>query len=163
MIRTPVSHSMLRDGSRAFASSVLSALFLSLAPAVATISAQSVTPAGSPSLVVSTAVAGFELSPATDATATVTVTTSGTNQKILARLSTALPPGVSLTMSIAPPTGATGHGNVSLTTSDQNIVTGLPDATTYSNLSITYTLTATTSATIETIMRTVVISLAAGP
>ncbi|HLM68224.1 MAG TPA: hypothetical protein VK358_11885 [Longimicrobium sp.] len=96
--------------------------------------------AGSPSLVVNSATAGSALNSAT-ASGTYAVTTNGTNRKITASIDTNMPTGVTLTVSLGAPTGATSAGTVTLSTTAQDVVTGITTVT-QSGLSIGYGLAA---------------------
>ncbi|OJU80004.1 MAG: hypothetical protein BGO10_06855 [Chlamydia sp. 32-24] len=105
-----------------------------------------ITVSGNPGpLNVNAAVAGSPPSSATDSTTTYSVTTNGTNMKITGSVGAALPTGVSLAVTLAAPSGATSAGAVNLTTTAQNLVTGLTGVAA-SALGITYALTATAAA-----------------
>ncbi|HYW10612.1 MAG TPA: hypothetical protein VE871_01615 [Longimicrobium sp.] len=99
---------------------------------------------GSPSLVVNTATAGSGLTSAS-ASGTYAVTTNGTGRKITASLDTNMPSGVTLTVSLGAPTGATSAGTVTLSTTAQDVVTGITTVN-QSGLSIGYGLSATVAA-----------------
>lgn len=96
--------------------------------------------AGSPSLVVNSATAGSGLTSAT-AAGTYAVTTNGTNRKITASIDSNMPSGVTLTVSLGAPTGATSAGTVTLSTTAQDVVTGITTVN-QSGLSIGYGLAA---------------------
>jgi hypothetical protein len=118
--------------------------------------------AGTPSLIVSTAVAGVDPSPAT-ATSQYNVTTNQLNQKITAHVNLTLPAGITLAASLAPPTGATGAGSVVLGTTDVNLVTGIATLAAQ-NLGLTYTLAATAAAgTLAATTRQVTYTITTGP
>lgn len=116
---------------------------------------------GAQSLTISTATAG---SAPTDASASVTwaVTTNQTNQKVTASLNSALPAGVTLSVSLEPPAGASSPGAVSLGTSSADLVTGI--ATLAANgLDLTYTLSATAAAgVVASTTRTVTYTITSG-
>jgi hypothetical protein len=95
---------------------------------------------GSPSLVVNTATAGSGLTSAT-AAGTYAVTTNGTNRKITASIDTNMPSGVTLSVSLGAPTGATSTGTVTLSTTAQDVVTGITTVN-QSGLSVSYGLSA---------------------
>ncbi len=99
---------------------------------------------GSPSLVVNTATAGSALTSAS-ASGTYAVTTNGTGRKITASLDSNMPSGVALTVSLGAPTGATSAGTVTLSTTAQDVVTGITTVN-ESGLSIGYGLSATVAA-----------------
>lgn len=96
--------------------------------------------AGSPSLVVNSATAGSALNSAT-ASGTYAVTTNGSNRKITASIDSNMPSGVTLTVSLGAPTGATSAGTVTLSTTAQDVVTGITTVN-QSGLSIGYGLAA---------------------
>jgi hypothetical protein len=100
--------------------------------------------AGSPSLVVNSATAGNALNSAT-AGGTYAVTTNGTNRKITASIDTNMPSGVTLTVSLGAPTGASSAGTVTLSTTAQDVVTGITTVN-ESGLSIGYGLSAAITA-----------------
>jgi hypothetical protein len=104
--------------------------------------AQTLSVSGNPGLLrVSTAVAGSQPTPVANNTTTYTVTTPAPNRtyKIVARLSTPMPAGITVTATFAAPTGATSLGAVALTNVDQDVVINIP-RNTNSTLSITYSL-----------------------
>lgn len=96
-------------------------------------------------LVVSIALAGNAPEPVTESTTTYTLSATDVTSRITARLDTALPPGVTLRVRLAAPPGATSSGPVVLSTTEQDVLRGIP-AGSYAGLSITYTLQATTGA-----------------
>jgi len=96
-------------------------------------------------LTVSTAFAGSQPVTSTDQTARCAVTVVGARMKITGYLDTPMPAGVTLTLSIAAPTGAVSLGAVTLTGSAQDLVRYI-DAGTYTGLTATFALTATVSA-----------------
>ena len=70
---------------------------------------------------------------------------SGAKMRISARLTTAMPPNTTLTLTMAAPTGATATPVV-LTTVNQDVITNIPLNTNQNLLSISYRLDATASA-----------------
>jgi hypothetical protein len=96
---------------------------------------------------------------------TYTVTTLVGTHKIVAKLATPLPAGVTLTVSLQPPSGVNALGPVSLTTSDKDVVGPIPSLGACTFCSVTYTLSAraTTGSPVSTTARSVVFSLVAGP
>jgi hypothetical protein len=99
------------------------------------------------SLIVSTAVAGSSPTNVSTAAAKYRVkVASGTTKKIQASINSALPAGVVMTISLAAPPGATSAGTITLTTTPQPVVTNITNTSFSSNLTITYTLSATTAA-----------------
>jgi hypothetical protein len=82
--------------------------------------------AGSPTLVVAAAVPGSAPTPATSSGLTWAVTTNQSNAKITARINAAMPAGMSLTANLEAPTGGSlSTGTKTLTTTAQDMVTGL--------------------------------------
>lgn len=128
--------------------------------------AQSLTVSGSPgTLVINTAIAG--LPPTDDADATRTYTVKAQNKKkalkIMAHLSAPMPPGVTLTIMMAAPTGATSNGPVTLDATARELVGNITN-TNAQTAGITYTLSATAAAGVVTLQsRTVTLTLAAWP
>jgi hypothetical protein len=116
---------------------------------------------GSPSLVISTATAGSAPTSAT-ANATYAITTNETNQKITAQIDSDTPAGVTLSASLAAPSGGTSAGAVQLSTTAQDVVTGISTVNA-SGLNVTYTLSATAAAgVVPSTTRTVTYTIVAG-
>lgn len=106
---------------------------------------QSLSVSGDPgTLIVDSAVPGSEPDPVTDATTTYDVTVL-TLSKIVGRLDSSMPTGVEVRVELEAPNGAVSQGVVTLTTSDQDLVTDVGSGT-YSGLAITYELVATVDA-----------------
>lgn len=117
--------------------------------------------AGSPSLVVNSATAGNALNSAT-AGGTYAITTNGTNRKITASIDTNMPSGVTLTVSLGAPTGASSAGTVTLSTTAQDVVTGITTVN-ESGLSIGYGLSASiTAGVVAAANKTVTYTITAG-
>lgn len=122
--------------------------------------AQLLTISGTPSLVITAAVPGAGLTPATDATSSYSLTTVGANQKLVARLLAPLPAGVTLKIQLS---GTSSAGQVTLTTTDQDVVNAILIPGVYTG-TITYTLSATIDAGPQpTSSPTVQFSLVNGP
>ena len=116
---------------------------------------------GSPSLVVNAATAGNALTAAT-ASGTYAVTTNGSDRKITASIDSNLPTGVTLTVTLGAPTGATSAGAVTLSTTAQDVVTGISTVN-ESGLSIDYGLSASiTAGVVPAGNRTVTYTVTAG-
>ena len=117
-----------------------------MSPAVLTVS-------GSPlAMKITTATAGFPPNSATDATTTYTVKAkfSTSPLKILASISSIMPPGMTLTVAlVAPSAPATSNGAVTLGTSALQVVGDITNTTLQTN-AITYTLSATAAAGVVT-------------
>jgi hypothetical protein len=96
-------------------------------------------------LVVNTATAGSEPNDDTDNTTTWAVTTNESNKKMTGSIDSNMPANVTLQVNLTAPTGGTSQGDVSLTTGDADLVTGVATVA-ESALGITYTLSATVAA-----------------
>lgn len=95
-------------------------------------------------LTISTATAGSDPLPATDGSSVWAITTNQTNTKISASIPSAMPTGVTLSVLLGQPTGATSTAR-DLGTASQDLVTGITMLKA-SLLSVTYTLSATAAA-----------------
>lgn len=114
-------------------------------------------------LTVSTATAGSQPDAATDNSTSYNITTNGTGKKITGALNSAMPAGTTLSVSLAAPAGGSSSGAVSLTTSTQNLVTGVSQVAS-SGHAITYILSATVAAgEVASTTRTVTLTLTDGP
>jgi hypothetical protein len=101
---------------------------------------------GSPgALDITTAVAGSAPTSASDATTTWAITSNQTDTKVQAAINTAMPTGVTLSLTLGAPTGATSTGAVALGTIAADMVTGITKLN-ESAKTITYNLAATTAA-----------------
>ena len=100
---------------------------------------------GSPSLTITTAAAGSNPTSVNDASATWAVTTNQTGAKITGSIASALPAGITLSVNLANPTGATSAGSVVLGTTAVDLVTGITKLA-QGGLGVTYTLSATAAA-----------------
>ena len=113
-------------------------------------------------LTITTAVAGSDPTPVSDASSVWAVSTNQTNAKISASISTAMPAGVTLSVALASPVGATNAGTVALTAVSQDLVTNITKLKA-SAQSVTYTLGATVAAgVILSSSRTVTYTLTPG-
>jgi X-X-X-Leu-X-X-Gly heptad repeat protein len=118
--------------------------------------------AGSPSLVINTAVAGSAPSAATNATATWAVTTNQSGSKITASIGSAMPAGLTLSVSLAAPTGGSSNGLTALSTSAADLVTGITKLA-EGTLGVTYQLDATVAAgVVASTSRTVTYTITGG-
>lgn len=98
-------------------------------------------------LTINTADAGSELTDATDATTTYSITTNQTNQKITGHISIgSMPTDVTLKVALAGSPGTTA-GAVSLSSSAVNLVTGITKSKA-TGQTITYTLSSTLDAAV---------------
>jgi opacity protein-like surface antigen len=117
---------------------------------------------GAQTLTISTAVAGSAL---TNATASVTwaVTTNQTNQKLSASIDANMPAGLNLQVQAEAPTaGGLSTGPNSLSTSAVDLVSGFSQLA-ESGLDLTYTLSASLTAAVASMSRTVTYTITAGP
>jgi hypothetical protein len=113
-------------------------------------------------LTVSTATAGSEPDAATDNSTTYAVTTNGTNKKITGGIDSNMPSNTTLEVNLAAPTGGASAGDVTLSTTAADLVTGITQKA-ETDLTITYTLSATVAAGIvASDTRTVTLTLTAG-
>ena len=112
-----------------------------------TVASQTISVAGNPAaLTVTNAIAGSEPIVVSSSTS-FTITTPPPNRtyKVTAQLASALPAGVSIVATMTAPAGATAVGAVTLSTTAQDMVTGLGRNVTFTG-TITYQLVATASA-----------------
>lgn len=100
---------------------------------------------GSLTLTINTATPGSAPSDAVDSATSYSVTTNGSAIKITASLGSAYASGISLALNLGAPSGATSAGSTVLTTTAQDLVTGISSLN-ESTLGITYTASATTAA-----------------
>lgn len=102
--------------------------------------------AGPPLLRVNSAAAGFEPNPVTG-TATITVAAQKANkpQQVTAQLNAPMPAGLTLTLEMTAPTGATSSGTVTLDATARALMGNITN-TTPETETLTYTFTATTAA-----------------
>jgi hypothetical protein len=96
-------------------------------------------------LTITTAVAGSDPTPVTDASSVWAITTNQSNAKISASINSAMPAGVTLSVGLAAPAGATNAGTVALTAVPQDLVTAITKVKA-TGQAVTYTLAATTAA-----------------
>jgi hypothetical protein len=116
---------------------------------------------GSPSLVINTATAGSGPTAAT-AGATWAVTTNQTGSKITASIGSAMPAGVTLSVNLAAPSGASSAGAQALSTTAVDLVTGLTKVA-QGALGVTYSLDATAAAgVVASTSRTVTFTITGG-
>ena len=122
-----------------------------------------ITVSGNPgALVISTATAGSEPDAATDATTSYSVTTNGTNKRITGSIDTAMPANTALLVSLTAPTGGSSAGQVTLSTTAQDLVTGISTLA-ESGLTISYEFTANAAAgVVASSTKTVTLTVADG-
>ncbi|WP_148306364.1 hypothetical protein [Gemmatirosa kalamazoonensis] len=108
--------------------------------------AQSLTPSGTPTLRVSTAVAGSAPTSVSVSTTTLAFTIgNGSALTLQAKLAAALPAGVTLEVSVTAPSGATSNGLVTMSTSYADLTSSIPKNKS-GTLTITHRLSATSAA-----------------
>ena len=116
---------------------------------------------GSPSLVINTATAGSAPTAAT-ASANWAVTTNQTGAKVTASIGSAMPAGVTLSVNLGAPAGASSAGAQELSTTAVDLVTGLTKVA-QGTLGVTYSLTATAAAgVVSSTSRTVTYTITGG-
>lgn len=116
---------------------------------------------GSPSLVINTATAGVDPTAAT-AAATWAVTTNQSGAKVTASIGSAMPAGVTLSVNLSAPTGATSAGAQALSTTAVDLVTGITKIA-QGSLGVSYSLTASASAgVVASTSRTVTYTITGG-
>lgn len=109
-------------------------------------------------LTISTATAGNAPTSATSASTTWAITTNESNKKVTAAINSAMPAGVTLTLTLTAPGGASNSA-VTLGTVAQDAVTGISKLNA-SGLTVTYGLDATTAAgTVASTTRTVTLTI----
>ena len=119
--------------------------------------------AGNVSLTINTVNSvGGGLANGTDST-TYSVTNVLGSKKLVGRLNTAMPTHVALKVQVAAPSGATSTGQVTLTASNQDLVTGI-GLVSQSGLPMNFTLSATVQAAVVTAgSRTLTLTLVDAP
>jgi hypothetical protein len=129
---------------------------------VAAISVMSVS--GNPgALNITTATPGSAPTSVSDASTTYAITTNETSKKIVASIDANMPSGLTLTVALQAPAGATSAGAVSLTTAAADAVNDVSTVNA-SGRTITYTLAATTAAgVVSSTSRTVTLTVVVGP
>ena len=110
--------------------------------------ATSLSVSGSPAnMIITTAVAGQPPTAVTDATTTYTIVATGaTKRGVTGKLNTALPAGVTLTVTMAACGGGASYGPIVLTTVAQDLVHGITTSGSGCTAAITYQLNATAAA-----------------
>lgn len=112
-------------------------------------------------LTITTATAGAAPSVATDATSSYAITTNETSRRITGSIETNMPDGVTLSITLAAPTGAASMGKRQLSTTATELVSGISTLN-ESGKTITYELSATSAAgVISSATRTVTLTILA--
>ena len=118
--------------------------------------------AATASLTVNSATAGSAPSVATDSSTSYAVTTNETNRKITGVINSDMPSGVTLSVTLAGPTGADDLGKQALSTTPVDLVQGISTLN-ESGKTISYELSATTAAgVVPSATRTVTFTITAG-
>lgn len=113
-------------------------------------------------LVVNTATAGSQPTADTDATTTWAVTTNESTKKMTGSINTDMPANTTLEVNLTAPTGGSSQGDVTLSTTDGDLVTAISTVA-ESGLTITYTLSATIAAgVVAQAQKTVTLTLTDG-
>ena len=114
---------------------------------------------GTPNLTIASAIAGEQPQEVTDSSSACAITTNGANKRITASIDAAMPAYVTLKVNVAAPSGSgTSQGDVTLTTSASDVVTGMSHVA--DSPTITYKLSATVQAgVLSTDTRTVTFTL----
>jgi hypothetical protein len=100
---------------------------------------------GTPSLTITTAVAGSAPTSVTDATSSWAVTTNQSGAKITASIPVDMPTGLTLSSNLAAPSGATSAGYQALSSTAVDLVTSITKLA-QGTLGVTYKLDATAAA-----------------
>lgn len=116
---------------------------------------------GSPdAIIVNAATAGSQPDEASNALTTYAITTNQ-SRKITGAIDTAMPSGVALKVTLAAPTGGTSSGDVTLSATAADLVTGISTLA-ESGKAITYKLSAlTTAGVVASAVKTVTFTIAA--
>lgn len=96
-------------------------------------------------LTTTTATAGNDPIDVTDTSTSYAVTTNGSSEKVTVSIDSPMPTGTMLCIMATAPVGATSVGSVDLSTSNQNLVTGITQVA-QANLQVSYTFEATAAA-----------------
>lgn len=147
---------------RAWSNSWVAVVLLLIAARTAAAQSPKLRESGNPGLLrINSAVAGSQPTPVSDATTTLDVRAGGNGgaKKVAAQLNTPMPTGVTLTLTMSPPPGATGLGAVALTTTPRDLVVNIPQGSNTTQ-SMSYTLSASvTAGVIPASSRTVTLTL----
>jgi hypothetical protein len=110
--------------------------------------AQKISVSGSPgTLVITTAVAGQGFTSVSNSSTTYSLTGNPTRiNKVIAQLNAPMPGGVTLSLRLVPPSGATSLGSVALDATARDVLTNIPPSAKGDVLAMTYTLSATAAA-----------------
>jgi hypothetical protein len=113
-------------------------------------------------LIVNSATAGSQPDAATDATTSYAVTTNGSSKKVTGEIDSAMPANTTLAVTLTAPSGGSSAGQVTLTTSAADLVTGISTLA-ESGMTISYNFSATAAAgVVASDTRTVTLTLTDG-
>lgn len=93
-----------------------------------------------------------------DRSTTYAITTNSVNQKITGKIDVPMPNGVTLTINLSPPNGTAGTGEVVLSDTATDLVTGIYRKAA-ANLPITYRLSAAPQADVQNSQRTIILTI----
>lgn len=113
------------------------------------------------SLTVNSATAGSDPAPVSDASSVWSITTNQTNTKVSANIPSDMPAGVTLSVLLGQPAGATSVSRDLASGTAQDLVTGITKLKAL-GLPVTYTLTATAAAGVTSGSRVVTYTLTPG-
>lgn len=121
--------------------------------------ADTFTVSGNPAtLIINTATAGSQPNSVQNASTSYSISTTS-NRIITGKINTAMASGLTLSVSLAAPAGATSAGLQSMTTTAKNLVTGIPTLSLTMGLTITYRLATVTAAPVTNQTRTLTLTL----
>lgn len=102
---------------------------------------------GSPSaLSISTATAGQQPDSVTNNSTSYSITTLTVARTIVGSINANMPAGVTLKVALAAPSGATSQGSITMTTTNNTLVSNVKKTTIAVGLTVTYLLSATVAA-----------------
>ncbi len=114
-------------------------------------------------LSITSAIAGSDPTPVTNATTTYAYSTNGTNKKITGALNQNMEAGLTMEVQLAAPTGGSSAGYVSMSTTSQPLATGITKRN-ETGKTITYRFNATVAAgVVPLIQKTLTLTLVDGP
>lgn len=110
-------------------------------------------------LTINSVTPGVGLNNAVDSSTSWALTTNLSSQKVTAQLSSSFPSGITLSINLTAPSGASSIGSVAINAATATtLVTGISNSVA-SGLTVTYTLAATVTAPLGSLSRTVTYTL----
>jgi hypothetical protein len=106
-------------------------------------------------LTIATATAGADPDSVTNNATTYSITTNGSGKKIAGKIDSAMPTGLTLSANLAAPTGGTSVGYVSLTATNQDLVTGITKVKGTPGITLKLDATPAADPTVTAITRTI--------